>query len=162
MGLRRSVSLPISLHPFEAVLEELHLEMLSDQQPGVSLEGSLTSHLQARQLEVSQAQLSAELLVPVLAMLLPTGSATSSVEVARAERGVREAKVVRLLVSLGAREERVARAREGRVGRTFLEASTAREKEERESAEVWMSLSLKSGSLVEFLEHLAEAWLVGL
>merc|ERR1712083_238864 len=135
--------------------------MLSDPQPGVSLEGSSTSHLQVRLLEVSQAQLSEELPVPVLAMLLPTGSATSSVEVARAERGVREAKVVIFLVSLEAREAR-ERARVGRVARTFLEASTAREKEERESAEVWMSLSLKSGSWVEFLEHLAEAWLVGL
>merc|ERR1711936_834478 len=136
--------------------------MLSDRQLGGLLGASSTSHLQARQLEVSQAPLSEELLVPVLAMLLPTGSATSSVEVERAERGVREAKVVGFLISLEAREEREARARVGRVARTFLEASTAREKEERESAEVWMSLSLKSGSWVEFLEHLAEAWLVGL
>merc|ERR1711934_311373 len=104
------------------------------------------------------APLSEELPVPVLAMLLPTGSATSSVEV---ERGVREAKVVGFLISLEAREVREG-ARVGRAARTFLEASTAREKEERESAEVWMSLSLKSGSWVEFLEHLAEAWLVGL
>merc|ERR1712083_1157460 len=157
MGLRRSVSLPISLHPLEAVLEEPLLEMLSDQQRGVSLGGSLTSHLQARQLEVSLAPLSEELPVPVLAMLLPTGSATSLVEVARE---VREVKVV----SLEAREERVARERVGRAVRAFLEAKAKeKEKEEKEErAGAWMSLSLKSGSLVEFLEHLAEAWLVGL
>merc|ERR1712083_67304 len=116
--------------------------------------GSLTSHLQARQLEVSQAPLSEELPVPVLAMLLPMGSATSLVEVAR------EVKVV----SLEAREERVARERVGRAVRAFLEAKAKeKEKEEKEErAGAWMSLSLKSGSLVEFLEHLAEAWLEGL
>merc|ERR1712066_959256 len=101
--LKRSASLPISLHPLEVALGEL-------------LEDSSTSHLQARQLEVSQAPLSEELPVPVLAMLLPTGSATSSVEVERAERGVREAKVVGFLISLEAREEREARER-ARVGR---------------------------------------------
>merc|ERR1712066_367927 len=76
--LKRSVSLPISLHPLEAVLEEPLLEMLSDQQPGVSLEGSSTSHLQARLLEVLPAPWLGELLVLALAMLPPMGSATSS------------------------------------------------------------------------------------
>merc|ERR1711974_195109 len=112
---------------------ELHLEMLSDRQLGELLEDSSTSHGQARQLEVSQAPLSEELPVPVLAMLLPTGSATSSVEVERAERGVREAKVVGFLISLEAREEREARerARVGRAARTFLGASPAREKKKK-------------------------------
>merc|ERR1712083_72934 len=74
--LKRSASLPISLHPLEAVLEEPLLEMLSDPQPGVSLGGSLTSHLQARLLEVLPAPWLGELLVPALAMLPPMGSAT--------------------------------------------------------------------------------------
>merc|ERR1712233_131174 len=125
-----SASWQIFLRLLEGVLEELPLAMLLDQQLEELLEGSSTSHLQARLLEVLLARWSVELPVPVPVMLLPTGSAASSAEVERADR---EAKAGRLLdlVSLGkARVERVERVeREAKVerllasweGRAFLE-----------------------------------------
>merc|ERR1712037_377967 len=134
---------------------------LLDRQLGELLEGSSTSHLQARLSEVSPALWSEELPVQVPPTLLPTGSATSSAEVGREERVEREGKAGRLLVSLEGREARgaKARAREERVARTFSEGSTAKAKG-RESTGAWMSLSLKSGSLVEFWEPLGEVSLV--
>merc|ERR1712203_351561 len=100
-GKRRSLNveeerqLANLLAPLEAVLEELHLEMLSDQQPGVSLEGSLTSHLQARLLEVLPAPWLGELLVLALAMLPPMGSATSS-QVAKGKGKEKEGRAARV------------------------------------------------------------------
>merc|ERR1719219_860571 len=129
--LRRSVSLPISLHPLEAVLEEPLLEMLSDQQPGVSLEGSLTSHLQARLLEVLPAPWLGELLVPALAMLPPMGSATSSQEVAKGK--AKEGRAAR--VGSGSAKVARERARVGKAARAFLEfLAKAKEKEKEERA----------------------------
>ena len=63
------------------------------------------------------------------------------------------------MISLEAREEREARerARVGRAARTFLEASTAREKEERESAEVCKHILLNidcHASTINILENL--------
>merc|ERR1719427_682038 len=84
--LRKSASWPTFLHLLEAALEELPLATLLDQQLGELLEGSSTSHLQARLLVVSPAPWSEELPVPVRPTLLPTGSATSSAEVEREER----------------------------------------------------------------------------
>ena len=67
--------------------------------------------------------------------------------------------MVGFLISLEAREEREARerARVGRAARTFLEASTAREKEERESAEVCKHILLNidcHASTINILENL--------
>merc|ERR1719341_2548979 len=128
---RRSASWPTFLHLLEAALEELPLATLLDRQLEELLEGSSTSHLQVRLLEVSPAPWSEELPVPVPPTLLPTGSATSSAEVGREERVEREAKAGRLLVSLEGREgrEEKARAREERVARAFSEGSTAKAKE---------------------------------
>merc|ERR1719209_2881765 len=84
--LRRSASWPTFLPLLEAALAELPLATLSDPQLGELLEGSSTSHLQAKLLEALRAPWSEELPVPVPAMLLPTGLATSSAEVVREER----------------------------------------------------------------------------
>merc|ERR1712032_980309 len=123
--------------------------MGSDRQLEELLEVFSTSRLQARQLEVLPALWLEELQVQVLPMLLPTESVTSSVEaatssaeVARVEKEEREGR--------GAR----GRGREGRVVRAFLEGKA--------KAGAWMSLSLKSASLADFLEPSAEALLVGL
>merc|ERR1719341_1049702 len=100
--LRRSASWPTFLPLLEAALEELPLATLSDRQLGELLEGSSTSHLQAKLLEALRAPWSEELPVPVPAMLLPTGLATLSAEVEKE----REAKAGRLLVSLEGRGAR--------------------------------------------------------
>merc|ERR1712180_435754 len=139
--LRRSVSWQIFLPLWEEVLEELHLAMLLDPLEEEHLEGSSTNP--------QQAKLSEELLVPVLATLLPTGSPISSTEVAReekeekVEREARAARVARASLVLAAKvekEEKVEReekaARVERVVRAFSEAKAAREaKEARERAE---------------------------
>merc|ERR1712083_383003 len=139
----RSVSLPISLHPLEAVLEEPHLEMLSDQQPGVSLEGSLTSHLQARLLEVLPAPWLEELPVPALAMLPPMGSATSS-QVAKGKGKEKEGRAAR--VCSGSAKVARERARVGRAARAFLEfLAKAKEKEKEERAGACKHISSNVG-----------------
>merc|ERR1712172_420836 len=127
--------------------------MLLDRQLEELLEGFSTSRQQARQLEVLLVRWLEELPVPVLPMLLPMESVTSSVEVARVEKEEREAREAKAKARERAREERVVRA--------FSEAK-AKAKEERERAEAWISLSLKSASLVDSLELLAEASLGGL
>merc|ERR1711872_260852 len=79
--LRRSVSWQIFLPLWEEVLEELHLAMLSDPLEEEHLEGSSTNPQQAKLLEGWLAPWLVELLVPVLATLLPMGSPISSTEV---------------------------------------------------------------------------------
>merc|ERR1712107_99529 len=99
------------------VLEELHLATLLDPLEEEHLEGSSTNPQQGKLSELWLAPWSVELLVPVPATLLPTGSPTSLTEVAKEEK-----------------EEKVKRAE--RVVRAFSEARAAREaKEARERAE---------------------------
>merc|ERR1719430_1767911 len=118
--LRRNVSWQIFLPLLEEVLEELHLAMLLDPLEEEHLEGSSTNPQQGKLWEGWLAPWLVELLVPVPATLLPTGSPTSSTEVAREEKEEKEEKVERA--------ERVVRA--------FSEAKAAREaKEARERAE---------------------------
>merc|ERR1711936_755868 len=113
--LRRSVSWQIFLPLWEEVLEELHLAMLLDPLEEEHLEGSSTNPQQGKPSEGWLAPWLVELLVPVLATLLPTGSPISSTEVAKGEKEEREERVVR----------------------AFSEAKAAREaKEARERAEV--------------------------
>merc|ERR1719370_326037 len=84
--LRRSVSWQIFLPLWEEVLEELHLATLLDPLEEELLEGSSTNPQQGKLSEGWLAPWLVELLVPVLAMLLPTGSPTSSTEVAKEEK----------------------------------------------------------------------------
>merc|ERR1711990_836387 len=84
--LRRSVSWQIFLPLWEEVLEELHLATLLDPLEEEHLEGSSTNPQQGKLWEGWLAPWLVELLVPVLATLLPTGSPISSTEVAREEK----------------------------------------------------------------------------
>merc|ERR1712088_802053 len=107
--LRRSVNWQIFLPLWEEVLEELHLAMLSDPLEEEHLEGSSTNPQQGKLSEGWLAPWLVELLVPVLATLLPMGSPTSSTEVAREEKEEREeraARVVRASLVLAAKEEK--------------------------------------------------------
>merc|ERR1712012_334964 len=113
--LRRSVSWQIFLPLWEEVLEELHLATLLDPLEEEHLEGSSTNPQQGKLSEVWLAPWSVELLVPVPATLLPTGSPTSLTEVAKEEK-----------------EEKVERAE--RVVRGFSEARAAREAREAKEA----------------------------
>merc|ERR1712227_924871 len=135
--LRRSVSWQIFLLLWEEVLEELRLATPLDPLEEEHLEGSSTNPQQGKLSEGWLAPWLVELLVPVLATLLPMGSPISSTEVAREEKEEREeraARVARASLVLAAKEEKEEKVE--RVVRAFSEAKAAREaKEARERAE---------------------------
>jgi len=138
--LRRSVSWQIFLPLWEEVLEELHLATLLDPLEEEHLEGSSTNPQQGKLSEGWLAPWLVELLVPVLATLLPTGSPISSTEVAKEEKEEkveREERVARASLVLAVKVEKEEKVeREERVVRAFSEAKAAREaKEARERAE---------------------------
>merc|ERR1712180_35144 len=110
--LRRSVSWQIFLPLWEEVLEELHLATLLDPLEEEHLEGSSTNPQQAKLWEGWLAPWLVELLVPVLATLLPTGSPISSTKVAKEEKVERAARVARAFSEAkAAREAKEARER---------------------------------------------------
>merc|ERR1719370_1107022 len=94
--LRRSVSWQIFLPLWEEVLEELHLATLLDPLEEEHLEGSSTNPQQGKLSEGWLAPWLVELLVPVLATLLPTGSPILSTEVAKEEKVEREERAARV------------------------------------------------------------------
>merc|ERR1711973_894484 len=139
--LRRSVSWQIFLPLWGEVLEELHLAMLLDPLEEEHLEGSSTNPRQGKLSEGWLAPWLVELLVPVLATLLPMGSPISSTEVAKEEKVEREERAARVaraslvLAAKVAKEEKVEKVeRVERVVRAFSEEKAAREAKEAKGA----------------------------